>query len=104
MSGIIEQLKKHSILVVDDSPDIIVMLSTILKDLYKTKIATSGEKALKLLESQDKPDLILLDIVMPGMNGYEVLKQIKSNPDTWNIPVIFLTSQTGVQEEKKGLN
>ncbi|HOJ44155.1 MAG TPA: two-component system response regulator [Syntrophorhabdaceae bacterium] len=103
MNGeIIEQPKIHSILIVDDSPDIIVMLSTLLKDLYRTKIATNGEKALKLLELPDKPDLILLDIVMPGMDGYEVLSRIKSNPDTRDIPVIFLTSQTGVQEEKKG--
>jgi len=103
MNEVIDQPKIHSILIVDDSPDIIVMLSALLKDLYKTKIATNGEKALKILEFSDKPDLILLDIVMPGMDGYEVLRQIKSNPDTWDIPVIFLTSQTGVQEEKKGL-
>ncbi|HOV91087.1 MAG TPA: two-component system response regulator [Syntrophorhabdaceae bacterium] len=102
MSEIIEHPKKHSILVVDDSPDIIVMLSTLLKDFYRTKFATSGEKALKMLTTQDKPDLILLDIIMPGMDGYEVCKQIKANPDTVDIPVIFLTSQTGVKEEKKG--
>lgn len=102
MSELIEEPKKHSILVVDDSPDIIVMLSTLLKDLYRTKFATSGEKALKILSLQDKPDLILLDIVMPGMDGYEVCREIKANPDTSDIPVIFLTSQTGVKEEKKG--
>ncbi|HON86336.1 MAG TPA: two-component system response regulator [Syntrophorhabdaceae bacterium] len=102
MSELIEQPKKHSILVVDDSPDIIVMLSTLLKDLYRTKFATSGEKALKMLSLQDKPDLVLLDIVMPGMDGYEVCREIKANPDTSDIPVIFLTSQTGIKEEKKG--
>ena len=90
------------ILIVDDTPTNIGVISGALKDTYKTKIATNGEKALALASAEEKPDLILLDIVMPGMDGYEVCSRLKSDPTTSEIPVIFLTGQTGAEDETRG--
>ena len=90
------------ILIVDDTPTNIGVISGALKDTYKTKIATNGEKALALASAEEKPDLILLDIVMPGMDGYEVCSRLKSDPATSEIPVIFLTGQTGAEDETRG--
>ena len=90
------------ILIVDDTPTNIGVISGALKDTYKTKIATNGEKALALASAEEKPDLILLDIVMPGMDGYEVCSRLKSDPATSEIPVIFLTGQTGAEDETHG--
>lgn len=70
---------------------------------YRTKIAINGEKALKIAFSNKPPDLILLDIMMPGMNGYDVCKSLKDNPDTHGIPVIFVTAMSEATDEKKGL-
>jgi sigma-B regulation protein RsbU (phosphoserine phosphatase) len=90
------------ILIVDDTPLNIGVISGALKDSYKTKIATNGEKALALASAEDKPDLILLDIMMPGMDGYEVCSRLKANPATNEIPVIFLTGQTSAEDETHG--
>jgi len=90
------------ILIVDDTPTNIGVISGALKDSYKTKIATNGEKALALASAEEKPDLILLDIVMPGMDGYEVCSRLKSDAATSEIPVIFLTGQTDAQDETRG--
>jgi sigma-B regulation protein RsbU (phosphoserine phosphatase) len=90
------------ILIVDDTPTNIGVISGALKDSYKTKIATNGEKALALASAEEKPDLILLDIVMPGMDGYEVCSRLKSDPATAEIPVIFLTGQTDAEDETRG--
>lgn len=94
--------KIHTILIVDDSSDNIILLSRLLKGAYRTKIATSGEKALKMAASDDPPDLILLDVVMPGMDGYEVCRRLKEEPKTVDIPVIFLTAMSDVNDEKRG--
>ncbi|MFZ0522061.1 MAG: SpoIIE family protein phosphatase [Candidatus Acidiferrales bacterium] len=91
-----------SILIVDDTPINIGVISGALKDSFATKVATSGEKALGIACGKEKPDLILLDIVMPEMDGYEVCRRLKANLDTRDIPVIFLTSQTEVEDETKG--
>ena len=80
------------ILIVDDTPTNIGVISGALKDSYRTKIATNGEKALALAGAEEKPDLILLDIMMPGMDGYEVCTRLKADPATREIPVIFLTT------------
>jgi phosphoserine phosphatase RsbU/P len=93
---------QKSILIVDDTPINIGVISGALKDTYKTKVATSGEKALDIANGNDKPDLILLDVMMPEMDGYEVCRRLKANPDTREIPVIFLTGQTGTEDETKG--
>jgi phosphoserine phosphatase RsbU/P len=90
------------ILIVDDTPLNIGVISGALKDSYKTKVATNGEKALALASAEEKPDLILLDIMMPGMNGYEVCSRLKADPATNEIPVIFLTGQTSAEDETRG--
>ena len=96
-------ITKSSVLVVDDTPDNLHLMSNLLNNIYRVKIANSGLKALKIAASESPPDLILLDIMMPEMDGYEVCKQLKMNPDTMNIPVIFLTSKAEVEDEAKGL-
>jgi len=90
------------ILIVDDTPLNIGVISGALKDSYKTKVATNGEKALALASAEEKPDLILLDIMMPGVDGYEVCSRLKANPTTSEIPVIFLTGQTSAEDETRG--
>jgi sigma-B regulation protein RsbU (phosphoserine phosphatase) len=93
---------QKSVLIVDDTPINLGVISGALKDSYKTKVATNGEKALAIASGDDKPDLILLDVMMPVMDGYEVCRRLKANPDTRDIPVIFLTGQTGTEDETKG--
>ncbi len=95
--------EQATILVVDDSPDSLALMSNLLKDHYKVKVANSGEKALKIALSDTPPDLILLDIMMSGMDGYAVCHQLKLDPRTMNIPVIFLTSRIEAVDELKGL-
>jgi putative two-component system response regulator len=96
-------VEKPTVLVVDDTPDNLSLMSGLLKDHYKVKVANNGEKALKIAVSDAPPDLILLDIMMPGMDGYEVCQLLKRNPATANIPVIFLTAKVEVEDERKGL-
>ena len=86
-----QSFKKQTILVVDDTPDSIDFLDGILRKDYKIKAALNGEKALKIARSESPPDLILLDIVMPGMNGYEVCRHLKADERTRDIPVMFLS-------------
>ena len=93
---------QKSILIVDDTPINIGVISGALKGSFATKVATSGQKALAIVSEKEKPDLILLDIMMPEMDGYEVCRRLKANPDTRDIPVIFLTSQTEAEDETKG--
>jgi putative two-component system response regulator len=94
---------KATVLVVDDTPDNLTLMSSLLKDEYKVKVANGGEKALKIAQSESPPDLVLLDIMMPGMDGYEVLDRLKHDPRTRDIPVIFLTAKAEVADEQKGL-
>jgi len=95
---------KKFVLIVDDTPTNITVVSGILKDQYRTKIATNGEKALSLAAGEDKPDLILLDVMMPGMDGYEVCRRLKESPGTVDIPVIFLTAKTESGDEEEGFD
>jgi phosphoserine phosphatase RsbU/P len=90
------------ILIVDDTPTNIGVISGALKDSYKTKVATNGPKALTLASAEEKPDLILLDVMMPEMDGYEVCSRLKADPSTREIPVIFLTGQTSADDETHG--
>lgn len=94
-------IEKQTVLVVDDATENIDVVVGLLKDTYKVKAATNGMKAVKIVESKP-PDLILLDIMMPEMDGYEVIDNLKKNPSTRDIPVIFLTGKTEVADETKG--
>ena len=98
-----ENGRKNKVLVVDDSPENIDLLGNVLKRDYEIKVALNGEKALKISGSDPPPDIILLDIMMPGMNGYEVCSKLKSDAKTQDIPVIFVTSMSEVEDETKGL-
>ncbi|NLI75172.1 MAG: two-component system response regulator [Candidatus Riflebacteria bacterium] len=92
------------VLVVDDTPENLYLMRTVLKDTYRTRLANTGEAALELAAEVPGPDLILLDVMMPGLDGYEVLARLKADPATADIPVIFLTACTGDAEEEKGLS
>lgn len=96
--------KKASILIVDDMVANIALLSNLLKDDYDIKIAKSGVKAIEIAKGYEKPDLILLDVVMPEMDGYEVCKILKSSPSTSDIPIIFVTGNDSDVDEEYGLN
>jgi putative two-component system response regulator len=95
--------QRASILVVDDTPENIDILVAILKDDYQVRAARNGEQALKLVRHKNPPDLILLDIMMPGIDGYEVCRELKADPSTCHIPVIFVTAKITSQEETQGL-
>ena len=98
------EFKKPTILVVDDMTTTLLLLHDLLKDIYEVKIAKSGTKALEILESPNDIDLILLDIEMPDINGYDVCKRIKNNETIKNIPIIFITGRTSQEDEEYGLN
>ena len=95
---------KPTILVVDDTPDNLTLMTALLKDDYRVKVAHNGERALRLVQSGEPPALILLDIMMPGMDGYEVCRRLKSDPVTESIPVIFVTARTEAEDETLGLS
>ena len=97
-----ETNREPGILIVDDMPINIQILARSLKSDYRIRIATSGLKALEIARSNDPPDLILLDILMPEMDGYEVIKALKRNSRTRNIPVIFITVRDKVEDESTG--
>jgi putative two-component system response regulator len=97
-----EKSQKPTILVVDDTPDNLDLMGDLLMDDYRVKVANSGKKALEIVQSASPPDLVLLDIMMPEMDGYEVCRILKSSEETKNIPVIFLTAKTNTIDEQKG--
>lgn len=94
--------KRHKVLIVDDVVENINILVELLKPDYKTFFAKNGKKTLELAKSI-VPDLILLDIVMPDMDGYQVCHKLKTDPITFDIPVIFVSSQSNVEDETRGL-
>lgn len=95
-------MKRQTVLVVDDTTENIDVLNGILKDEYRIKAALNGERALKVASGGTRPDLILLDIMMPDMDGYEVCRRLKERTDTRQIPVIFVTARGEVVNEQKG--
>ena len=103
MSDALNPEGKAIVLVVDDTPDNLSLMSRVLKDAYVVKVAINGERALRIARSEPRPDLILLDIMMPGMSGYEVCSELKGDPATAAIPIIFLTALNATEDEKKGL-
>ncbi|MDO9103457.1 MAG: diguanylate cyclase [Methylovulum sp.] len=97
-------MKAHSkLLIIDDEPINIRMLDDMLRDKYEIIVALNGKQALRRATTLPPPDLILLDIQMEGMDGYEVCRQLMKNDITRSIPVIFMTSLTDEEDEKKGL-
>lgn len=97
-----EVAEKKLVLVVDDAPANLQIVRSILKDDLRIRVATSGAKALELVKIDPLPDLILLDVMMPEMDGYEVCAILKAAPETKDIPVIFLTGKTETDDETKG--
>jgi diguanylate cyclase (GGDEF)-like protein len=95
--------KKATLLVVDDMPANIQLLATSLMDEYEILVATSGADALELILNR-QPDLILLDVIMPGMSGHEVCRKLKDDPQTRRIPIIFITGQNDESDEVEGLS
>ena len=92
-----------TILIVDDLPENLAVLNDLLQPAYRVRVATSGEKALQLAVTSPMPDLILLDVMMPGMDGYEVLSRLHADPHTRDIPVIFVTGMASTEAEMRGL-
>lgn len=92
-----------TLLVVDDIPENLTLVSEILRDEYRVRAANSGARALKIVSTPPVPELILLDIMMPEMDGYEVLDHLKGDPLTRDIPVIFLTALNAEEDEERGL-
>lgn len=97
------QAKRPSILVVDDTPANLTLMTGLLQDSYQVRATISGEKALSICRSESPPDLILLDIMMPELDGHEVCRRLKADPGTRDIPVIFLTAMSEIEDEEKGL-
>ena len=95
--------RKSRVLIVDDAPENIRILVESLKSFYTIMFAGNGKDALRLAKSDPPPDIILLDVIMPGMSGYDVCRELKTDPYTKDIPVIFVTSQTEESDEAHGL-
>jgi len=92
-----------TILIVDDTPDNLHLLAHLFKEDYQVRVANNGEKALAFCCSDDPPDLVLLDIMMPGMDGFEVAQRMREHPSAESIPVIFVTAMSGDDARLKGL-
>lgn len=96
-------MSDKTVLIVDDTPQNLSILGELLQPLYRVRAANSGERALAIARSELQPDIILLDVMMPGMDGYEVIRQLKQDEVTRGIPVIFVTALTESREEQSGL-
>ncbi|MBF0255767.1 MAG: response regulator [Gammaproteobacteria bacterium] len=95
-------MNKPPILLVDDEPTTLATMSRILSPLYQVRIANSGERALEVVMTKPRPELILLDVVMPHLSGFDVLQILQRNPATQDIPVLFVTSMEGQEDEEHG--
>jgi putative two-component system response regulator len=93
-----------TILIVDDTPENLSVLGELLQPAYRVRAANSGRRALQIALGSPTPDLILLDVMMPDMDGYDVLAELRAAPSTRNIPVIFVTAMDGTDDEERGLD
>lgn len=94
---------RQTVLIVDDTPQNLTILGELLQPYYRVRAANSGERALRAAGLEPPPDLILLDVMMPGMDGYAVLEHLRAEPRTAHVPVIFVTAMNGVENEERGL-
>ena len=97
-------MDKKTILVIDDSPSNLLLLNNLLSKDYRVKVANGGYRGLQLALADDAPDLILLDVVMPELNGFEVCDVLKKNRKTHHIPIMFLTTLWQDEEVQRGLS
>lgn len=104
MNDSLDFVHKPTILIVDDTPENLKLMTGMLAADYDTRVANNGERALKLAMEGAAPDLVLLDIMMPGMDGYEVCRRLKANARTREIPIIFLTALTEIEDEQAGFD
>lgn len=93
-----------TILVVDDTPENLAVLGELLRPNYRVRVAPTGARALQVAQSEPRPDLILLDVMMPEMDGYEVLRRLRATPETTQIPVIFVTAMDSADDEEFGFS
>jgi putative two-component system response regulator len=93
-----------TILIVDDTPENLSVLGELLQSTYRVRAANSGRRALQIAHGTPPPDLILLDVMMPEMDGFDVLAELRNNPATQHIPVIFVTAMDGTEDEEHGLD
>ena len=98
-----KNMESPVILIIDDTSDNLNLLRNLFNKIYKTRVTNSGERGVKILEEHAMPDLILLDVMMPGIDGYEVCRLIKANPRTKDIIIIFLTAKNESINEEFGL-
>lgn len=104
MDSMLDRPEREVILLVDDQPDNLMLMSELLMGHYQVKVAVTGAKALRLATSDPRPDLVLLDVMMPELDGYEVCRRLKADPHTREIPVIFLTGVVSSADEQRGLD
>ncbi len=96
-------VERATVLVVDDTPENLQLIAGIMKEDYRIKVANNGETALAICHSENPPDLILLDIMMPGMDGFEVAQRLREHPNSEHIPVIFVTAMSDEESQAKGM-
>jgi putative two-component system response regulator len=104
MNQPLDPKSKQTVLIVDDTPENLTVMNGLLREHYRTKVASNGARALRIAEDNPRPDLILLDIMMPGMDGYEVCRRLKRDPTLTAVPVIFLTAKAEIEDEQAGFD
>jgi putative two-component system response regulator len=104
MNAVNELTSVNSILIVDDTPENLAVLGELLRTNYRVRVAPSGTRALQVAMSDPRPDLILLDVMMPDMDGYEVLRRLRADSKTADIPVIFVTAMDSADDEEHGFD
>jgi putative two-component system response regulator len=104
MNQPLDPKSKQTVLIVDDTPENLTVMNGLLREHYRTKVASNGARALQIAEDNPRPDLILLDIMMPGMDGYEVCRRLKRDPKLTAVPVIFLTAKAEIEDEQAGFD